>query len=146
MEQWSNSHCDSLRVGSPSRVRARGAPGHAALSPGRRCGVGGFFEHAVPSGPRRPCPRPPRRLGGYYAVALGDCCFMQQPFTTNCSHTKFLTDPKSKLHSVHTLTPDKLKLELRLVDQVAGPGADRAAMNFRHAAAHALVIWSFDAA
>jgi hypothetical protein len=46
------------------------------------------IRHSLVSGPLSPL-----RLGSSYAVARRDCCVKQQPFTTNCSHTKFLTDP-----------------------------------------------------
>ena len=65
-----NHNCISLRVGLPSRVCARCAPAHAALDRGRRSG-----SQAVTQSRGR------------------DCCVKQQPFTTNCSHTKFLTHP-----------------------------------------------------
>ena len=75
MGQPSNYNSDSLRAGSPSRVRALRAPAHAALDRGHRYGWQVIMQSL-----------------------LATAALSRQPFTTNCSHTKFLTDPAWASH------------------------------------------------
>jgi len=60
-----------------------------ACAPARRQGLARFARQITP-----PLTAAPLRLPGSYAVARRECCVKQQPFTTNCSRTKFLTDPQ----------------------------------------------------